>query len=156
MKNNKINIELLIFLRVYMMQHYANQDLSTLMVTIPVSLSYEQYILSFGLQILYHLQSQFTTTIFEDYAILKDPTINYKQRFAVVFRISQKQILENQINLYKQALNIVALMQQGKTLREAYLTDFDNLKDQHKLVHERHKIKCYLLQLKQSLDLRML
>ncbi|EGR30449.1 SET domain protein, partial [Ichthyophthirius multifiliis] len=152
-KKNKINIDLIIYLRLYLMMHYKGPDLKRVMVSLPVSPVYECFVLSFAIRLLSYLLSRFTTTIKDDKELLQNQNLNYKYRFAIIYRLNQKEILQEQISLMNQALILL------NQLKENYILDKDMLLkpmfNEKNLVESylnRYKLKPYILQIYESYE----
>ena len=92
-KKSRICIELIIYLRIYLQQHYKGTDVSQILSTVPVSFAYEEFVLQFALDLLVYLRAQFTTTNEHDMKLLGDMNIPMKKRFAIILRYSHKDIL---------------------------------------------------------------
>ncbi len=67
--------------------HYKGPDFKRIMVSLPVSPIYECFVLTFGIKLLTFLLGRFSTDIYEDRNLLKDLNIDYKYRFAIIYRL---------------------------------------------------------------------
>lgn len=59
-KRTKLNQDLMMYFRLYLMVYYTGKDLKDVLVTIPVSLDYEIFVLSFGVKLLNHYLSKYS------------------------------------------------------------------------------------------------
>lgn len=82
LKRSKLNLEMLEFLRVYLMQGTDPTQMDSVLIKTPYNLQYELKIMKFYEEIIKYLLEKAPTSIEEDEILLKDNP-NYKLYFAV-------------------------------------------------------------------------
>ena len=93
-----------------------------LLVSSPVNLDFEIYILGQGVGLVSNLlDNKFPTSMQEDLDILAKEDISWRLYLAVTHRVTQKECLSTQIKLLTQLLNIVKDMKDGANIKDAYL-----------------------------------
>ncbi|EWS71999.1 RuBisCO LSMT substrate-binding protein (macronuclear) [Tetrahymena thermophila SB210] len=153
-KKNEICIDLIIYLRLYLMMHYKGPDFKRIIASLPVSPIYESFVLSFAVKLLQYLRNKYTTSVEEDQKTLLNPDINYRLRFAVIYRLNQKLILDEQIKLLNQTILVINKLDSKLSLVEnllnpIYANESDN---QSQIYINRYKLRPYLQQLQESIE----
>lgn len=68
--------------------HYKGPDFKRIIASLPVSPIYESFVLSFAVKLLKYLRIRYTTSVEEDRKILMNKDLEYKTRFAVIYRLN--------------------------------------------------------------------
>lgn len=94
------------------------------MVSSPVDLEFEMLVVSCGLTLMKNMRnSKFPTSLAQDKKILSQIVDNWRFKLAVIHRINQKEILDDQVKLLGILLRILARIKEGApSFKEAYCT----------------------------------
>ncbi|KAL4463988.1 hypothetical protein ABPG74_005925 [Tetrahymena malaccensis] len=111
LKRGHLCEEFIIYLRIYLSSHYDGKDQSKILFTVPQSFGFEKFVFDFALKVLKYMRSKYTTTNEEDEALLKDYSITYKQRFAIVIRLEHKKLLDEQMQIITTIYRILCTLE---------------------------------------------
>jgi hypothetical protein len=82
-KGTRLALDVLDYLRVFLLMHYTGKDANRILVTVPVSLDFELFMLQFALRLYNYLLSRFKTSPSNDSKLLESNEIPAELRFAV-------------------------------------------------------------------------
>ncbi|CAD8145583.1 unnamed protein product [Paramecium pentaurelia] len=119
-KKNKLNIDIIIFLRQLLQLHYGNEQ--DLLSTIPVSINYEIFVMQFYYSLLHFLMNSYSQDLNQDLKQLEQK-IEYRKRFAIYINKENKEILINQYKIVEEAITILHKFKETQQLRQSYLSN---------------------------------
>eukprot|EP00825_Cyclidium_porcatum_P025496 TRINITY_DN2769_c0_g1_i3.p1 TRINITY_DN2769_c0_g1~~TRINITY_DN2769_c0_g1_i3.p1 ORF type:complete len:204 (+),score=34.21 TRINITY_DN2769_c0_g1_i3:127-738(+) len=149
-KQNRLNSELLAYIRKLILSEYKDEDSQRIRITYPSNSNFELKVLDFAHQIIEILLNKMleTSTIEQDQELLNDLNLSYKKRFAIILRRNHKLILENQLRLISIAVEILKLSEKEQNFKKCYMTKFDKLDaNQEQFRANRMRLKDYLKQI---------
>jgi len=144
-KSSKLCEDVLAYLRAHLLLNYKGNDIVKILVTIPTSLNYEEFVLDYATSLFIEIKNQYKTTVYEDEMLLKDPKLDIRKRFATILRLGHKRIADEQIKLLKILLYIIANLRAGLDFKSAYMVknpEFDKTEEDH--FNSRKKLSNYL------------
>ena len=86
LKKHELNQDLLMYLRLYLMVYYSGKEANEVLITIPVSIAYEIFVLQFTVKLLNYFLNQYSTSLNDDNKEL-ETDIPYWRRFSVRYLI---------------------------------------------------------------------
>lgn len=137
--------DVLAYLRAQLLLTYKGTDLQRVMVTIPTSIPYEEFVIDYAISMFIEIKNQYKTSMYQDEELLKDRSMDFRKRFAVVYRYEQKRIADLQIQLLKIVLNITQRLKAGVFFKDAYMEyvpDIDRTDDE--FIEHRRRLAGYL------------
>jgi len=137
--------DVLAYLRAQLLLTYKGNDLNRVMVTIPTSIPYEEFVIDYAISLFIEVKNQYKTSMYQDEELLKDRSMDFRKRMAVVYRYEQKKIADLQIQLLKIVLNITQRLKQGVFFKDAYMEyvpDIDRNDDE--FIEHRRRLAPYL------------
>ncbi|KRX00204.1 Rubisco LSMT, substrate-binding domain [Pseudocohnilembus persalinus] len=154
LKKDNINIDVIIYLRALLVKIYEGQEKKDIFVTLPVSLDFEIFVLKFYKKIINYFQSQYSTSIEKDEELLKDHLLSYKKRFAIVLRVEQKKILQQQSVMIEDLLNFINMFKRQQNLHKSVIQfcEQEEYAERFNQFKKVHRIKSYLIQIQESQD----
>ena len=111
LKNNRIRDDFFAYVRMSLMQKMEkdNKMRDHILVSSPVDIEFEMFMLALALNLLNMLLSKrFKTTIEEDIEMLKRDDLTWRKRLAVTYRRESKKILQSNIKLLNILIHILA------------------------------------------------
>ncbi|KAL4510604.1 hypothetical protein ABPG72_004758 [Tetrahymena utriculariae] len=127
---NQLKKEFIIYLRIYLSSHYHGKDQQRILFTLPQSFGFEKFVFDFALKVLKYMREQYKTTNQEDEALLKDYTITYKQRFAIVLRLDHKKMLDEQIQIINSIYKILCSLESKDFQQKSRLQELQQQQQQ--------------------------
>ncbi|KAM3135265.1 hypothetical protein pb186bvf_012563 [Paramecium bursaria] len=124
LKRHKLNNDLIMYLRLYLMVFYDGPDLKEALITVPTFLDYEIFILQFSIKLFNYFMNKFSQSLEEDIRQLHQP-IDYKRKFAIYINKERKEILMAQIMMTLDAIIILKKYKENQNLKESYLQEKD-------------------------------
>lgn len=92
-----------------------------LLVSSPVDLYFELYVVSCALNLMKNMiNTKYPTTLDQDKKMLAQVQDNWRFKLALIHRINQKEILNDQIRILGVLVRILARMKEGAPFKEAY------------------------------------
>jgi hypothetical protein len=121
LKKDKLSEDLLQYLRANLIFTYKGGNKEMLLVSSPVDIDFELYVVSCALNLMKNMRNtKYPTTLEQDRKMLAQIFDNWRFKLALIHRINQKEILEDQIKLLAILLRILARMKEGTPFKEAY------------------------------------
>ncbi|CAD8159049.1 unnamed protein product [Paramecium pentaurelia] len=122
-KKNKLNMDLLMYLRLYLMLYQVQEK--DVLITIPVSIDYEVFVMQFCIQLLQHYLNSYSQGLDQDIKEL-DTQISFSRRFAIHINRERKEILINQIMILLEAIIILKKYKENNDLKQTYISEIHN------------------------------
>ncbi|CAK77931.1 unnamed protein product (macronuclear) [Paramecium tetraurelia] len=122
-KKNKLNMDLLMYLRLYLMLYQV--QVKDVLITIPVSVDYEVFVMQFCIQLLQHYLNSYSQELAQDIKELESK-ISFSRRFALHINKERKEILINQIMILLDAIIILKKFKESNDLKQAYISEIHN------------------------------
>jgi hypothetical protein len=109
-------------LRANLVFTYKGENREKLLVSSPVDIEFELFVVSCGLNLIKNMMNtKYDTTLGQDKKILSQINKeNWRFKLALIHRMTQKEILNDQVRLLSILLRILSSIKEGKTLKEAY------------------------------------
>ena len=114
LKKGRIRDDFFAYVRMSLMQRFEkdNKMKGHILVSSPVDLEFEMFILALAVNLLNTLlEKRFATTIEQDTEILKQKDLPYQKRLAVEYRRESKLILQSNIKLCNVLCHVLARLQ---------------------------------------------
>jgi len=148
LKGNKINEDILAYLRANLLNTYSGKNLHHLLISTPVDCEFELLVIACCINLLKGLvSSRFKGSAKEDAELLKDPTLSSRHRFAIIHRKSSKEIIEGNLKLCQILLRILARMVDGKPFKKAYMMRVEEAEEEEEVMLNRLNLRHYLREL---------
>ncbi|CDW88807.1 set domain protein [Stylonychia lemnae] len=147
LKNDKLCEELLQYLRSNMIYTEQFRDSEHLLASSPIDAIFETHIITVAISLLANmLQNKYPTSIQHDKKLLEKVDDNYRLKIALIHRINQKEIIDNQIKLLTILNRIVNRVNQGMDLKTAYCLKVEDAGERTDadIVRNRVKLRKYL------------
>jgi hypothetical protein len=91
------------------------------LVSSPVDLDFELFVVSCALNLMKNMRtSKYPTSLAQDKKMLAQVVDNWRFKLALIHRINQKEILNDQIRLLAVLLRILARLKEGAPYKDAY------------------------------------
>ncbi|CAD8069199.1 unnamed protein product [Paramecium primaurelia] len=115
LKGSKLQEDLIIYVRLFLMAYYIGQDANSILLTIPVSIDFEIQVFDFTLKLLSYLAQKFKSPYQEDLNLNLN-NLKCEEYFALNYRIGQKELILLQINHIMEALKLLRMLKQQPKL----------------------------------------
>lgn len=87
----------------------------------PVDIDFELFLVSCALNLMKNMMNtNYPTTLEQDRKMLNQVFDNWRFKLALIHRVTQKEILQDQIRLLAILLRVLARIKEGATIKEAY------------------------------------
>lgn len=137
--------DVLAYLRAQLLLTYKGNDLQRVMVTIPTSIPYEEFVIDYAISMFIEIKNQYKSSMYQDEELLKDRSLDFRKRFAVVYRYEQKKIADLQIQLLRIVLNITQRLKAGVFFKDAYMEYVPDIdKNDDIFIENRRRLAGYL------------
>ena len=119
-----------------------------MLVSTPVDSEFEMLVVACTINLLKGLlTSRFKTPLEADQALLEDPNLPIRKRFAVMHRMNAKEILDANITLCNVLMRVLARFTDGKDFKRAYMGVVEGFETQAEVMLNRIKLRKYLREL---------
>lgn len=112
LKRSRLCEGLLIFLRLFLMNQYKGADIGKLFATLPASIEFEIFMLSFMELLVLELKKRSTNALIEEWA--RNP--NHRVRFKATFMQEQNAIVEANLEMIYEARGMLVELMNDPTL----------------------------------------
>lgn len=149
LKRDHLNEEIFAYLRANLLNTYKGKNLAYLLVSAPVDTEFELLVLACTINLLKGLMTtRFKTPLETDRALLRDPTLPIRKRFAVLHRMNAKEILTDNINFCHILMKILArFTTEGGFTKETYMERVEDYEAEADVVPNRIRFRRYLREL---------
>ena len=150
LKHNKLCDEMITYFRKEVLENIdmaknpeLKEEAKHLYMASPSNVQIELYALAKVRELLGKLGENFITSVESDEMMLE--TAEPRLRYAILYRVAQKRILESQIKLFDDLYGILERMNNGDSLKKAHM---DTTGNKGELVKKRYPLRKYLMRFK--------
>lgn len=121
LKRDKLCEDLLQYLRANLIFTYKGPNKERLLVSCPVDLDFELFVVACGLNLMRNMMNnKYDTTLEQDRRLLAQIQDNWRFKLGLIHRITQKEILNDQVSLLSILLRILCRIKEGMPYKLAY------------------------------------
>lgn len=150
LKENRLKDEVFSYIRANLIKNQKNEDEkkgSHLLLSSPVDLQFELLVVGCTINLLEGLRkTKFKTSIEQDKDFLTMPGISQRKATAIMHRIGQQQILQNNLTLLNILLRILARLKSepDKEYKVSYMERVEGFETEAEVMPNRLKLRRYL------------